>query len=526
MSGVRRPRGAGPAADGRAGRPLAVRRRLGPRDMALLRAAALLLVAFAAYLPAFSAGIVWDDYEALFESPAIRDQAGLAAIWTGASTVDYQPITNTLRWFQWRWWGHQYVGYHATNIVLHGLAAVLVWRVLAAWGVGGAWWAALFFALHPLCVASVAWITQLKSLLAQVFYLAACLPFIRFARTSRRRWFALSCGFFILALLSKGSVVGLPVALTLVLWWRREWNKHTAGACALMLLPALVVSALTIWFQGHRTVANPAVPPDLVSMRLARVGWAVWFNLGAALWPARLALIYPRWSIDGTNPLHWMPDAALIALFGVSWRFRRTWGRPVFAALGAYVALLAPMLGLFWMSFHQYSFVHDPWQYAALPAFLALAAGAARVGYDRLRQALRPLVAGAAAVLALLFGLLTYAESAIYHSDLTLWLAAVERNPKAWVAHLNLGTAIDAEGGPRAEALRHFTEALRLFPASASAWYNVGLMHKKDGRYEPAIEAFRQALRFQPDLEVARLKLAECEQALKDRGPTIRGGGF
>ena len=102
-------------------------------------------------------------------------------------------------------------GYHATNIFLHALGAIMIWRVLMRLNVPGAWLGGLLFAVHPVTVASVAWISELKNVLSLPFYAAALLAWLRFEDTKLRRWYALALLAFFLALAAKVSTVMLPV---------------------------------------------------------------------------------------------------------------------------------------------------------------------------------------------------------------------------------------------------------------------------------------------------------------------------
>src|ERR1035441_3272767 len=148
----------------------------------LLGAAIILLATLAVYWPAVHAGFIWDDDDILTTNPLVSASDGLRLIWAGGKFYDYWPVTLTSFWCEWRLWGLNVTGYHVTNILLHAVASVLLWRVLKRLGVPAAWLAALIFAMHPINVQSVAWITERKNTLSLFFFGLALLAYLRAAQ--------------------------------------------------------------------------------------------------------------------------------------------------------------------------------------------------------------------------------------------------------------------------------------------------------------------------------------------------------
>ena len=194
----------------------------------------LALVVVLVYLPAICGGFIWDDDRLLTGNPAVKTVDGLYSIWFGNWGEDYVPLTLSSFWMEWHLWGDHPMGYHVVNVMLHAGNVILLWRVLARLSIPGCWLTALLFAVHPVGVESVAWISERKNVLAQFFYLLSilwCLRWDEMAVEANRekgapachetRWYFLSLAAFFLALLAKSSVAVLPAVLLLLVWWRR-----------------------------------------------------------------------------------------------------------------------------------------------------------------------------------------------------------------------------------------------------------------------------------------------------------------
>jgi Tfp pilus assembly protein PilF len=484
-------------------------------------AVAIGLLALAAHAPALRAGFLWDDEFWLWKSPLTVADNGILRAWFSADRWDFYPVTSSAFWILWRACGENAAGYHALNVLLHGAGAVLVWRVLAGLAVPGAWVAAALFAVHPVTVGTVAWITQLKNVLSLIFYAAALLAWLRFDETDegaaadRRRWYGVTLGVTIAALLSKASVVLLPVVMLAMVWWRRGrvTRSHVLATLPIFALAA-AQSAVTIWFQTNRVIGGAEVATDGIAVRLAAAGRAVWFYAAKALAPVDLAIIYPRFTPDPSSVLVWLPWLALVAVFAVALATRRGPGRPVLFGLGVYVITLLPVLGFFDMYYARYSRVADHWQYLALPALLALIVGGATVGLRRVgsRAVAVPVLIGAVAIVAA--GALAFRQATAYRDPGTLWRTVVERNPDAWVAWNGLGTWLGATGDHET-ATKHFERAIELRPDYPLALRNLGIASESRGDPVRAEESYRRAIAVRADYADAR---ADLGRLLAHRG--------
>lgn len=465
---------------------------------------AIALAAVAAFWPSLGGGFLWDDATWLAATPSTATQRlihaadGLAGIWLTTRAEDYWPLTNSLFWLQWRWWGMNPAGYRAINLALHVAGCLLLWRLLRELRVPGAWLAAACFAVHPVTVASVAWIAELKNCLSLPLAAVALLCWLRFDDTGRRRWYAVSLTAFLAALTAKTSTVVLPVVLLLMVWWRHgRIDRRDLLRAAPFFLLALVMGSITLWRQAPPSLAAGEPPPEGLASRIAASGWAVWFYLAKAVMPVQLAMLYPRWQVDPATLAAWLPLAALAAAAAGIRRLDPRRRRPLAFALGCYVVTLGPVLGIIPMWFRRYALVSDHLQYLALPAITALvAAGLATVTR---RERLRPLGMAAAAALVGTLMALTWQRSGVFRSTQSLMEDSLAKNPASWTAHTNLGAVLADLGRPQ-EAVAHYEEALRLRPASAEAHNNLGNALFQLGRPQEAIPHYQESLRLKPDV--------------------------
>ena len=494
---------------------------------------ALILIAYA---QVFRADFIWDDESHLTRNPCVIGPLGLKEIWTTAQAV-YYPLVLTTFWTLHKFIGLNPFPYHLLNVLLHTASAVLLWRILQILKIRGAWLGAALWALHPVMVQSVAWITELKNTQSCLFYLLSILWFLKWqnrreaaAASSfelvRSRgvgsWegFILSLVFFILATLSKPSVVMLPFVLALCIWWIRgkiRWRD------ILILTPFALISGLagawTVWEQKFHA---RAIGPDwdqTFPERLIIAGKAIWFYLSKLVWPHPLIFIYPRWSIESSKVVAYLPLLAALTGLAALWLIHAKWSRAVFFAAAYYVVSLFPVLGFFSVFFFRYSFVSDHFQYLASMAPITLAGAGIVTLVERLCETPRQLASGTDALplgnnfavsrakvvltaslcgsLLLALGLLTWRQTAEYHNLFALYTATLQKNPGCWMADYNLGIGL-SEHGEADQAIDYYRRAVALRPDYAEAHYNLGRLLVERGQLNEAIAHYEKAAAINP----------------------------
>lgn len=487
-----------------------------------------------AYLPALRGAFLWNDRDYV-TAPALRSLHGLRRIWfeVGA-TEQYYPLLHSAFWLQQRVFGDNPAAYHAVNLAFHLVAVVLfalVLRNLLAAGPGAAvpsrdsaaidpvvagWLGAAFFALHPVHVASVAWITEQKNTLSLVFYLGAFLAYLRFDATRRARHYLAALGLFCLSMLAKTSGVTLPAALLVVIWWQRgriDWRRDVLPLVPWMLLGA-AAGIFSSWVErthlGGAGLGATGAEFDLTPAgHVLLAARAIWFYLGSLAWPFSLNFIYPRWTIDGAVWWQWLFPLAIAAALAWSWRHRRSDRTPL-AVLLLFAGTLFPVLGFVNLYGAHFSRVWDHWQYLADLAPLALAA----VTLSRFRPAGPPL----AVATCLLLGALTWRRCDDFRNNETLYRSTLARNPTAWMAQGNLAMILAQSPAGRTEALMLLEDAVHANPGNEELRLQFGsVLAMTPGRQRDAVAEYERALAINPNFPEAHINLAALLLNFPDR---------
>src|SRR5436190_14538797 len=465
----------------------------------------LAVVTMLAYQPAWHGGLLWDD-DVNITSPELRSLDGLRRIWfQPLATHQYYPLLYSSYWLQQRFWGDSPTGYHLVNLLLHIGCVVLVLKILRFLRIPGAELATIVFALHPVNVETVAWITERKNTLSGVFGLAATLWYLKFDEGGSRRSYALAVGLFLLGLLSKTAIVTLPLALLVIFWWKRgaiSWRRDVVPLVPFFFLSA-AAGLMTSWVEYGNIAYKARILDFSLLDRCLIAGRAFWFQLAKLLWPSNLMFVYPRWEINAAVWWQYLFPLAVLGSLGILWSLRR-WSRGLLAGVLVYILLLLPSLGFLNQYFFIYSFVSDHWQYLACLGIITPCASGIVLLDGKSKRWQGWLERGTTLLLGGVLFLLTWQQSRMYTNVETLYRTTIARNPACSMAYNNLGNIL-YEANRIPEAMDLFKQALEIKPAEAH--YSLGNALVLTGRTSEAIDQFKQALRMNPNSAEAHNKL-------------------
>jgi Flp pilus assembly protein TadD len=506
--------------------------------LALIHAVIIVAAGLWIYSPALYGGWIWDDTMYISQNPLLNDPARLWKAWfEPGSFVEYYPITETVQWLQWQLWRNDTFGYHLTSVCLHLLSAFLVWRLLSKFGLRLAWLGGLIFAIHPMMVESVAWISELKNTLSLPPFLLAICAYVDYEERGRRADYVRALAFFLVAMLCKIGMAPFPVIILLYAWWKRgRIGSRDLLAAAPFFVISVILGLITKW-SGVWYMQSQLKNPTVVEIggffsQLALAGQTLSFYFTKCFWPVGPLPIYPQWKIDPSSPVQFLPWLVLAGMAYWLWRRRQSWGRHVLLGLGFFILTLGPFLGFVSISYMSFTWVMDHFLYVPIIGLIGIVvAGIERVD-ARLAAPVHPFSTG---ILTVIMGLLAF-ESHWYASaftgEETFWNYTIDRNPEAWLAHNNLGKILLLVGDPK-QAREHFETVIRLKPEFGEPYCNLGTAFVQLGRIPEAIEAFNQALKRDPyspeannDLGIVLAETGQTAEALGHFEQALHGHPF
>jgi len=520
----------------------------------ILRAIVIAIAAFWVFWPARHGRWIGDDTLYIAFNPLLNDPARLWKAWfQPGSFIEYYPIEQCVQWVQWQLWHNDTFGYHLTNIILHVISTLLVWRLLSKFGLRLAWLGGLLFAVHPMTVDSVALVNELKTALSLPPFLLAMCFYLDYEEHGRRRDYGLALGLFAVAMLCKITMAMFPVVILLYAWWKRNrigWGDLVASAPFFAV--SLVLGMVTIWAgnwygQLHETYHDVSPLTGFFS-RLALVGQVISFYFSRCFLPVTPLPLYPQWTVDPTAPLQYLPWLIMGGTVCYLWTKRESWGRDALLGLGFFLIMLAPFLGANWISYMRYTWVLEHILYIPLVGLIGLViAGLGRVD-KQLSQPYRPYGIGVVVAGIALLAFQSRAYAAMFINEETLGTytithnpgssmvrnnlgyallqkgqmdeamaqcqKALEINPNYAEAHNNLGNALSKKGQVD-EAIEQYQKALEIAPTDAVAHYNLGLTLSQEGQVDEAIAQFQEALRLKPDFTEAQVILAKVQAMVR-----------
>ncbi len=476
----------------------------------------LAAVTFAVYTPALKYGFVnFDDNDYVYENRHVL--SGLnkdSIIWafTKIHANNYHPITwlshmLDVEVFKDRVWGH-----HLTNIMLHVLNSVLLFWVFLQ--MTGRKWAGAFvaalFALHPLHVESVAWISERKDVLSTFFWMLTMLAYVYYVQRKSARWYMAAIVLCAMGLLAKPMVVTLPCVLVLMDYWplnrlfakTEQFSDEVSPSPSIkriilekvpFFLMAFTLSAVTFIVQR--------VTGAMASLHLVPL-WARFANMPIAysgyiikmLWPAQLSVLYihPSRLISMTHSIIaaavLIPITAAVVYYGrrIKWlMFGWFW----------YLGTLVPVIGLVQVG-NQY--MADRYTYIPLIGLFVIAAWGVPYLFDFVGR--RKIIFSTAALAVLMaLSVRTVAQVRVWQNGLTLFKNAIDVDPENYIAHYHYGQSL-RDAGRLDEAFRHYEIAIKYHPGYADAYVELGGVVHEQGQFEKALTYFESALKIKPHL--------------------------
>jgi tetratricopeptide (TPR) repeat protein len=507
---------------------------LPPLTLALVNAMVgifLLVIVWIAFGHALSHDFVgYDDQRYVVQNPWVTNgltPGGIQWAFTHVHASNWHPLTTISHMLDCQLYGLQPWGHHLTNILLHAAAAILLF--LALWELTGNLWPSLLvaavFAVHPLRVESVAWVSERKDVLSGVFFMLTLWAYARYARSNGPSPFryVTVVVFFAFGLMCKPTLVTLPFVLLLLDYWplgrsqpssldggisRSRWRWLVVEKLPLFVLSAAACVA-TLLAQKQALDAS-LKPPLMERVDNALISYVIY--VGQMIWPARLAVLYPYPEGNLKVP---QVILALLLLLMISVAFFLWRRKYPFLLTGWlwYLGMLVPMIGIVQVGSQVRA---DRYTYLPQIGLYLLGAWGAMELFHQWRRT-REVLAITAVLIIVALTTRSYLQTSYWRDTETLWKHAIASTSNNYIAHTNLAQTL-SQSGRFAEAIAECEKALKIKPDLAAAHNNLGSALQQntqsgdgargqDGAVDEAIEHFRKALQIKPDFTQARSNL-------------------
>ncbi|TAL16451.1 tetratricopeptide repeat protein [bacterium] len=485
---------------------------------ALYLALALALAVAVLYFPSLKFDFInIDDPEYVTQNETVI--SGLA--WTGVKAASTKIIENywiPLTWFSLmldsQAFGTDASGFHFTNVLLHTVNSLLLFVFLHR-ATGSAWksfFAASLWALHPLRVESVVWITSRKDVLSGVFFFCCLLFYSEYAKSRRASWYLASLAAMLAGLASKPVLVVVPLVLLSVDLWplKRFCEKPAFGEVKRITVEKIpffalsaIFSAVTLYTQKSSLKPLALTP---LSSRLAGFAASYLRYLGKTLWPSGLALESSESAVPFALPAA-LAAGLLLAATLFFWRARK-----VSAAIPAgwlwYLAALLPVSGIVSVGVNNFA---DRFTYLPLAGIAIMAVWGIDAAIGE-RETVRRAASLACLFLALALSTATAGYMRFWKDSVTLGRHLVSVNDSAWSERV-LASAL-SDNGNHEEALALFAKSLEKNPSDPLTYRNLGILYSGTRRYQEALEAFEKYLSLSPGSVDARFNIAASAMEL------------
>ena len=483
-----------------------------------------------AYTPAYPGAFIWDDGAFICEHPLVLSDTGLYDIWFSAKATDYYPISNSAFWLLWRLSNHAPSGFLLFNMLLHGLVTVVVFCFARQLNRRAAWMVALLFAVHPLNVFSVCWLSEIKNTTSAFFFFLSCICLLRWLRgAGGLRMVAGGFLFYLLSLLGKPAGILLPAVFLLLAVCEKRLTIRAVYYSIPLFFVGLAFGCLTVWFQFHNALLGETPLTATFVERVIMASKSVFFYIHLVFAPWRTAIFYPRWNL---TPTAW--NLLVVFLFALvsflMFLLRRARGMaPWFFGYFFFLLGLFPVLGFINQGHYRFSYVANHWMY--IPLFGLLYAFTASL-YEWIPDRFHKWATAGLSVLAVALVLLSRLHSFAFSSEQIFYERALVDAPESVTAQNNLANILLAKGEENG-ALEHYLEAVHYEPGfwsahnriaaiymkrhdgmaafphikasieeepnNPEAWVMLGDFYGETGTYAESVRAYEKALEFLPD---------------------------
>ena len=471
----------------------------------LVKALVLVVLGVWAYWPSLHGDFLWDDLELIKNNDLIHDPLGYWKIPIQYDSFnEYYPLTGWIEWALWQGFGENVLPYHLTTVALHLINALLVWALFSRLRLPFAWVGGLLFAVHPVVVESVAWISELKNTASLAPLLMAMLLFLRWDEERKEKYYRWALACFAVSLLAKSSGIMLPLVILAYALWRRgkiTWDDCKTDA---PFLAIAVADAVIVFFP--REIHYLAQPEWNLAATLGGIGWSIFFLLGKCIAPFHLMPIYPGYYGKPVELLDLLPWVALIVLAALTWRAWATWGRHVAFGAGFFLINLVPVFVYMFLHYTTMIWSMDHLDYMPILGLIGLfIAGLGQIPKGQPGQTI--LCAVLASVVAL-FTWQSHSYAAWWQDWKQFWRLALNANPGAWLVREANGTVLASEG-KHEEALREFTYALQACSNKGDLYDDIADSLQKLGRTQEAEDAYRESAKANPYDALPYIRLGE-----------------
>ncbi|KJJ84805.1 Tetratricopeptide TPR_2 repeat protein [Candidatus Omnitrophus magneticus] len=466
----------------------------------LIRVAVIIMLTVIIYMPTLKNDFIWDDDDYVYKNELIQKSDGLFRIWFSRETVQYYPVVFSSFWFEHKLWGLQPFGYHFVNIFFHILNMLLLLKLVKKIYPRAAIPVALIFAVHPIQVETVAWITERKNILALFFFLSTCLSYLEYQREKKDWQYFRTLALFIFALLSKSISLYFVFVPILYKWWKGfkitvEDIKESVPFFVIGFLSGLN----TMYMEIVKVGAKGTDFSLNLSERLVLAGKTILFYPYKILWPFEFMFFYPRWNINPSDWKQWFFSITVITLVFVMYFLRKKIGKGPIVIFFLYLVSIFPASGIVNVYPMIYSFVADHFLYLSMPPLLIFLCGLVFYLYDKLNKTTvikrfyKTINKTLVIFIVLFLSFKTMSVAQNYKNQVTLWTDLIKRNPNLWASYINLAKIYD-ERNENEKAVVLYKKAIILNPKDFVSYYNLGNLYQKIGEYNKAVFLYQKAL--------------------------------